>query len=98
MKIIGFGMAIIGIAAITAGCGGKPQQPARPARTIVFFGDSLMYGYGVNRETESYVSRIDRVMLAGVYENVRTVNAGRSGDTSQDALERIDADVNRSQS
>lgn len=93
MKFIGFNLAIIALMVFFAGCGGKPQQQDRQLRTIVFFGDSLTWGFGVDRESESYVSRIARVMQAGVYENVRTVNAGRNGDTTRDALARLESDV-----
>ena len=69
-------------------------QPAEPAadgrRTIVFFGDSLTAGYGLeNHVADAFPgvlqAKIDREGLA-----YRVVNAGLSGDTTAGGLRRID--------
>lgn len=54
--------------------------------SIVAFGDSLTAGYGA-REGEDYPSRLAAAIGADI------INAGVSGDTTADALARIDADV-----
>jgi len=54
--------------------------------TIVCFGDSITFGYGA-QENESYP-----VALSGILK-CPVINAGVDGDTSKDALARIDSDV-----
>jgi len=85
-------LAIIGISVagivMLSGCGKKPEITI-PAKKIVFFGDSVTYGYGVNNTRESFYSRIDYVMKAGVYGDIVTVNAGVSGDDTSEALDRV---------
>lgn len=53
---------------------------------VIAFGDSLTAGYGA-AAGEDYPSRL--ASLAGV----PVINAGRSGDTTESALARIDTDV-----
>lgn len=55
-------------------------------KNIVCFGDSITFGYGVN-PGEDYPSALASLI------NVPVVNAGKDGDTSVDALKRIEADV-----
>ena len=81
------GCSIVGIVTF-AGCGKKPVMK-KPSMKIVFFGDSITYGHGVNNDRESFYARIDYVMKAGVYGDVTTVNAGVSGDDTSEALERV---------
>ena len=54
--------------------------------SIVAFGDSLTAGYGA-AEGEDYSSRLSSIIGAPV------INAGVSGDTTESALPRIEADV-----
>jgi len=65
----------------------RPPGPA-PAKTIVFFGDSLTAGYGLpDPGTEAYPALIQKkIDHAGL--GWRVVNAGISGDTSSDGLRR----------
>jgi acyl-CoA thioesterase I len=69
-----------------------PPAPAQepPARTIVFFGDSLTAGYGLaDPDTQSYPALIQgRIDAARLPWHV--VNAGLSGETSAGGLRRID--------
>jgi acyl-CoA thioesterase-1 len=71
----------------------KAPEPAdvkadtRPA--IVALGDSLTAGLGVD-PAESYPSRLQRKLSAEGFE-YRVVNAGVSGDTSAQGLNRLDA-------
>lgn len=63
---------------------------AAEAKTIIFFGDSLTAGYGLNDPTsEAYPALIQRkIDEAGL--PWRTVNAGLSGETTAGGLRRID--------
>ncbi|MBL9201029.1 MAG: arylesterase [Opitutaceae bacterium] len=67
-----------------------PVWAAAPARTIVFFGDSLTAGYGLDDpSSQGYPALIQRkIDAAGL--SWRTVNAGLSGETSAGGLRRID--------
>lgn len=63
---------------------------AAPAKTIVFFGDSLTAGYGLaDPSSEAYPAliqdKIDHEKLGW-----RTVNAGLSGETTAGGLRRVD--------
>jgi len=61
-----------------------------PPRTLVFFGDSLTAGYGLDDPaTEAYPSRIrEKIAAAGL--GWRVVNAGLSGETTAGGLRRVD--------
>ena len=67
-----------------------PARGAESTRTLVFFGDSLTAGYGLDDPTaESYPALIQhRLEAAG--RPWRVVNAGLSGETSSGGLRRID--------
>jgi acyl-CoA thioesterase I len=66
------------------------EYPVRnsPAREgpIVAFGDSLTAGYGT-RPPHSYPAQLSRLLRNTV------INAGANGDTAEQGLQRIDADV-----
>lgn len=58
-----------------------------PERRILAYGDSLLAGYGLD-ETESYPAKLEAALRArGV--NARIVNAGVSGETSAQGLQRL---------
>src|SRR4051812_37901058 len=63
---------------------------ASEPRTIVFFGDSLTAGYGLDDPTsEAYPALVQRkIEAAGL--PWRVVNAGLSGETTAGGLRRID--------
>ncbi|MDP3071536.1 MAG: arylesterase [Opitutaceae bacterium] len=63
---------------------------AESSRTIVFFGDSLTAGYGLDDpSSQGYPALIQKkIEAAGL--PWRTVNAGLSGETSAGGLRRID--------
>lgn len=61
-----------------------------PTKTIVFFGDSLTFGYGLDDpETEAYPALIQKKIDAA-HLPYQVVNAGLSGDTSAGGLRRVD--------
>lgn len=58
-------------------------------RTVVFFGDSLTFGYGLEDPSLAFPSLIaKKIDAAGL--PYRVVNAGLSGETSAGGLRRID--------
>lgn len=62
--------------------------PAAETRTLVFFGDSLTAGFGVDPD-EAFPALIrDRIDAAG--RPWRVVNAGLSGETTAGGLRRLD--------
>ena len=61
---------------------------AAESKTLVFFGDSLTAGAGVD-PSEAYPAEIGR-MLAAAGKPWRVVNAGLSGETTAGGLRRID--------
>ena len=73
-----------------------PSDEARDtALTIVYLGDSLTAGYGLPEgEDQAYPALIEAKAEALGW-NVRTVNAGLSGDTSAGGLRRVDWIVSR---
>lgn len=68
--------------------GSQPPQPARPTsgQGVVAFGDSLVAGRGAPAG-QDFVS----VLSARLGTSI--ANAGRSGDTTRDALARLEDDV-----
>jgi acyl-CoA thioesterase-1 len=77
-----FGGALCATAVRPAAVGAEPQ-------TIVFFGDSLTYGYGLDDPgAEAYPALIAQ-KIAAAQLPWRVVNAGLSGDTSAGGLRRI---------
>ena len=63
---------------------------ADASRTIVFFGDSLTAGYGLDDpDTESYPA-IFQQKLEAAHLPWRVINAGLSGETTSAGLRRVD--------
>ena len=69
-----------------SGCDDNKSPTAPDAVTVVAFGDSITAGFGTSGNND-YVSRLSS------RTGVSIVNAGRSGDTTGDALNRIDSAV-----
>ena len=63
------------------------QGLAQEELTILFLGDSLTEGYGLDEE-ESFPSLVKEMLAADVI-NIRVLNAGISGSTSASALSRL---------
>ena len=74
-------------AAIFAGTP-SPSAPPASTKTVVFLGDSLTAGLGVE-PTEAFPALVgEKIRAAGLPYQVE--NAGLSGDTSAGGLRRID--------
>jgi acyl-CoA thioesterase-1 len=83
------------LAVLAAGCAATAAAPAAagptaPLRTLVFFGDSLAAGYGLDDPaTESFPGVIER-RIEEAHLPWRVVNAGESGETTAGGLRRVD--------
>ncbi len=73
------------LAAMLAGTGARA---AAAPRTIVFFGDSLTAGYGLD-PGQAYPALIQTKLRAAGFDD-EVVNAGISGDTTSGGLARVD--------
>ena len=82
LRHLSFGLCLV--------CAGHLPARAAEARTIIFFGDSLTFGYGLeDPATEAYPALIQKkIEAAGL--KWRVVNAGLSGDTTAAGLRRVD--------
>jgi acyl-CoA thioesterase-1 len=69
---------------------GALAAPAAEPRTIIFFGDSLTAGYGLDDpSSQSFPALIqEKIDAAGL--PWRTINAGLSGETTSAGLRRVD--------
>jgi len=79
-------------AASAASTAATPAPTAAATRTIVFFGDSLTAGYGLDDPAgQSYPGLLGKKLAADPATRAwRVVNAGLSGETSAGGLRRID--------
>lgn len=69
--------------------GSLPAADPAP-KTIVFFGDSLTAGYGLeDPATEAFPARVGQ-KIEEAHLSYRVVNAGLSGETSAGGLRRVD--------
>ena len=70
-----------------SGCGKKEvRNTGSKGKTIVCFVDSITFGYGVTKQ-ESYPTALAEMV------NVPVINEGIDGDTSTEALQRLESDV-----
>jgi acyl-CoA thioesterase-1 len=56
--------------------------------TILFLGDSLTEGLGVNKE-QSYPALVENLIQTKLGKNVKVINGGVSGSTTNDGLDRL---------
>lgn len=63
---------------------------AGAAKTVVFFGDSLTAGYGLDNPGEQSYPALIQKKVAAAGLGWRVVNAGLSGDTTAGGLRRVD--------
>ena len=85
---------ILVVAALTAAlaCGGSPAAPGNgsdPPPIVVALGDSLTEGPGIS-QSQAYPARLEQRLRSEGYPH-EVLNRGVSGDTSADALLRLDA-------
>jgi acyl-CoA thioesterase-1 len=67
-----------------------PAPVAATTRTIVFFGDSLTAGLGLDDPAEQAFPGVIQRKLAAAHRPWRVVNAGLSGETTSGGLRRVD--------
>lgn len=69
----------------------RQSEPERldPEKTILFFGNSITAGYQLNPDN-AFPAIIQTILDSLGYSHYQTVNAGISGETSGDGLNRID--------
>ena len=65
---------------------------ATPEKTLACFGDSITAGHGLESVTESYPAALARLLTARGY-NYHVANRGVSGDTTKDAVTRVNSVV-----
>jgi len=66
------------------------QAPAGGPRTIVFFGDSITAGYGLEDPAADSYPAVIQAKIAAAGLPWRVVNAGLSGETTSGGLRRVD--------
>ncbi len=84
----GWTLALSALLAVTALAAAALAEPAPAPRTVLFFGDSLTAGYGV--EPEQAFPALIQARLDSLAWPVRIVNAGLAGETTAAGLRRID--------
>lgn len=65
---------------------------ASPEKTLVCFGDSITAGYGLDSVNQSYPSDLERLLTARGY-HYHVINQGVSGNTTKDAVARVNTIV-----
>lgn len=58
------------------------------AKTILFLGDSLTEGYGINKE-DAYPRLVQELIKTNLDKEVNIINGGVSGSTTNDGLARL---------
>lgn len=86
----GLALCALALATLRAADPAPPLPPPPQPRTLVFFGDSLTAGYGLeDPATQAYPALVQaKIAAAGL--PWRVVNAGLSGETSSGGARRID--------
>lgn len=57
-------------------------------QTILFLGDSLTEGYGINKE-DAYPNLVQKMIKDKLGKDIKIINGGVSGSTTNDALSRL---------
>ena len=91
MKSRSYRFGSLGLLSILAAMFIFTSAPAAAATTIVALGASNTYGKGVAR-SQAYPAQLE-AMLRAKGANVRVVNAGINGDTTEGMLQRLDRSV-----
>jgi acyl-CoA thioesterase-1 len=71
-------------------CGAVRLEAADTQRTIVFFGDSLTAGYGLDNPAADAYPALIQEKIADAKLDWRVINAGLSGETTAGGLRRVD--------
>ena len=98
-KFIGVALVfLLGIISFLSSCGSNSEKKEAVAgeqaaetstkKTILFFGNSLTAGYGIDPE-ESFAGRIQS-RLDSLKKEFRVINGGLSGETTAGGLSRLD--------
>lgn len=66
----------------------QPKEKRKKTKSILFFGDSLTAGYGLEKAQAFPALVQEKIEEAGLYYNV--INAGVSGETTAGGLRRVD--------
>jgi lysophospholipase L1-like esterase len=86
-KIILLASCVLYLASLLSGCAKREIKNIDSKGTnIICFGDSITFGYGVS-SGEDYPSILGKIIPLTV------INAGIDGDTTTEALKRLDTDV-----
>ena len=80
---------------LTLGLAGLRAAEPAPApkvelRTIIFFGDSLTAGYGLENPAAEAFPGVIQQKISAAHFAWRTINAGLSGETTAGGLRRVD--------
>jgi acyl-CoA thioesterase I len=89
MRAIACSVRIILLLAIGLATG--TARAAAPEKTLVCFGDSITAGYGLDDPArQSYPAGLERLLAARGYR-YRVINQGVSGNTTKDAVARVNS-------
>jgi acyl-CoA thioesterase-1 len=84
LKNLGFYMVVLSSTLILTSCSEQEDViKLENDTTIVAFGDSLTYGYGVNTMDDSYPSKLQTII------GYTVINEGLNGDTARNGKSRI---------
>jgi acyl-CoA thioesterase-1 len=83
-------LAFLLLAAMAACAGRAAAASAAATRSIVFFGDSLTAGLGLDEPAEQSFPGVIQRKLSAAGRPWRVVNAGLSGETTSGGLRRVD--------
>lgn len=70
--------------------GGSSEAKSKPTKTVLFFGDSLTAGYGLDDPASNSYPSVVQEKIKAANLPYKVVNAGNSGETSAGGLGRID--------
>jgi acyl-CoA thioesterase-1 len=71
---------------------GATASAAPPEKILVCFGDSITAGHGLESVSQSYPADLEKLLAARGYR-YRVTNRGVSGDTTKDAVARVNSVV-----
>ncbi|MBM3244599.1 MAG: arylesterase [Candidatus Omnitrophica bacterium] len=87
LQFIVYGLLLVVVLLYLPGCAKKEiANRDSQGEVIVCFGDSITFGYGVDAK-ESYPEALKKMV------DMPVINAGIDGDTTKEALKRLESDV-----